>query len=108
MVHDTSPGYVPTTVQGAPQHPSQGALVVLQGAASTYRGPGRVRCNCQQGVTPPTPPTLSRAAREPAPEPPVVEADAEARELQASRGRYFVIKCRYPLNVLKDTYDHRC
>ena len=38
MVHDTSPGYVPTTVQGAPQHAPQGALVVSQGAALVHTG----------------------------------------------------------------------
>ena len=38
--------------------------MVLQGAASTYRDLGRVRGSCQQGVTPPTLPTLSRAAAE--------------------------------------------
>jgi hypothetical protein len=46
----------PSTRQG------QGALVVLQGAASKYRGAGRVRGSCQQGlqgVTPSTHPTLS-------------------------------------------------
>ena len=39
---------------------------VAAGADSTYRGPGRVRGSCQQGVTPPALPALSRAAAAPA------------------------------------------
>ena len=56
----------PYRARCAPAPATGCASGVAAGADSIYRGPGRVRGSCQQGVTPPALPALSRAAAAPA------------------------------------------